>query len=93
MPGESRHLVVSLAEQLKTIGLGAFMVIGDPGQAIVGTPVSEGRIGAVIIGGLNPVAILEESGFRLDSHTMAGLMEFNQLVSFEELTRLLREHL
>ncbi len=91
MPEDSRHLVVSLADQLKTIGLGAFMVIGHPGQPLVGTPVSEGRIGAVIIGGLNPVAILEESGFRVESRTMAGLMEFSQLISYEELPERLRK--
>jgi len=93
MPEDSRHLVVSLADQLKTIGLGAFMVIGQPGQAVAGAPVSEGRIGAVIIGGLNPVAILEESGFRVDSRTMAGLVEFSQLISYEALPGKLQAYL
>jgi repressor of nif and glnA expression len=93
MPGDSRPLVVNLADQLKTIGLSAFMVIGQPGQPVAHTPVSEGRIGAVIIGGLNPVAILEESGFRVDSHTLAGLIEFNALVGFEELPRQLQPFL
>lgn len=93
MPEDSRRLVVDLAEQLKSIGLGAFMVIGQSGQAVAGTPVSEGRIGAVIIGGLNPVAILEELGFRVESHTMVGLLQFSQLVSFEELPDRLRKFL
>jgi hypothetical protein len=92
MPEESRHRVVNLADQLKTIGLGAFMVIGQPSQAVTGTPVSPGHIGAVIIGGLNPVAILEESGFRVDSRTMAGLIEFNELISFEEIPQRLRAY-
>ena len=93
MPEDSRHLVVNLADHLQSIGLGAFMVIGHPGQAVLGTPVSEGRIGAVIIGGLNPMAILEESGFRVDSHTMAGLIEFSQLISYEEFPQRLHAFL
>lgn len=93
MPEDSRHLVLNLADHLRTIGLGAFMVIGQPGEPVAGTPVSEGHIGAVIIGGLNPVAILEESGFRVDSRTMAGLIEFSELVSYEELPQRLQAYL
>jgi hypothetical protein len=66
------------------------MLIGQPSQPVLGLPVSEGRIGAVIVGGLNPVAILEESGIRVDSRAMAGLLEFNQLVHYEELPGRLR---
>ncbi len=90
MPEESRNRVLHLAEQLKTIGLGALMLIGQPSQPVLGLPVSEGRIGAVIVGGLNPVAILEESGIRVDSRAMAGLLEFNQLMHYEELPERLR---
>jgi len=93
MPEDSRQLVVNLADQLKTIGLGAFMMIGQPGGVVAGTPVSEGRIGAVIIGGLNPVAILEESGFRVDSRSMAGLIEFSQLISYEQLPKRLQAYM
>ena len=47
--------------------------------------VASHRIGAVVIGGLNPVAILEELGMRVLSKALSGLLEFNRLFRYEEL--------
>ena len=46
---------------------------------------SEGRIGAVVIGGLNPVAIFEELGMRVTSKALSGLLEFNRLFRYDSL--------
>lgn len=78
-PAESRDLLAELAHRLERIGLGGFMRIGRPSQPLLEIPVSEGRVGAVVIGGLNPVAIFEETGLRVQSHVMAGIMDFNRL--------------
>ena len=89
VPAESLGLVEALADKLDAVGLGGFMAIGQPNQDLFDIPVSDGRAGAVVIGGLNPVATLEESGFRVVSRALAGLLEFNQLCHYEELnTRL-----
>ena len=84
-PAESRDLVIELADKLQHVGLRGFMKIGRMGQALFDIPVSEGRVGAVVIGGLNPMAILEETGLRTYSRAMAGLVEFNKLFHYEEL--------
>jgi hypothetical protein len=91
LPADSRALVVNLAERLDRIGLGGFLCIGHPGRPLMDLPVSEGRIGAVVIGGLNPIAILEERGRRVQSRALAGLMEYNRLFSFRELPDRVRE--
>ncbi len=85
LPAESYDLVVSIAEQLQVIGLGAFMEIGRPGQSLFNIPVHDGCIGAVVVGGLNPTAILEERGHRVEARALSGLMEFNRLRHFNEL--------
>lgn len=85
MPEDSRDLVLSLGERLSTIGLGAFMEVGLPGHPVLGLPVNQGRIGSVIVGGLNPIAILEEMGYRVYSRALSGLLEYNRLFSCEEL--------
>ena len=90
-PAESYDLVVNLAEKLKMIGLGGFMEIGRSGQALFNIPVPEGCIGAVVVGGLNPVAILEENGIRVEAKALAGLLPFNRLIHFEELDRALKD--
>ena len=49
------------------------MKIGWPGQPLLDIPVSEGRCGALVIGGLNPVAIIEENGNRVLARAMSHL--------------------
>ena len=61
------------------------MKIGRVGQVLLEIPVSEGRVGAIVIGGLNPVAILEETGVRVYSRALAGLTDFSRLFHYEEL--------
>ena len=85
VPGASRDLVVDLAEKAAAVGLGGFMEIGEPGKSLFNIPVSEGRVGAVVIGGLNPVAVFEEMGIRVASRALSGLLDFNHLFHYEEL--------
>lgn len=93
IPQDSRDLVLSLDDRLTAIGLGGFMEIGTPGQAILGLPISSGRVGSIMIGGLNPIAILEEEGYRVTSRALGGLLEFNRLFHFEELSEVLKTYL
>ena len=92
-PGASRDMVVDLAQQLDRIGLGGFMRIGRPGQTLLEIPVGEGRFGAIVIGGLNPVAIMEENGVRVHSRALAGLIDFQRLFHYSELESQLKQYL
>ncbi len=85
VPGDARSLVIDLAKRLDEVGLGGFMTIGQPGRDLLDIPVDEGRAGAIVIGGLNPMAILEENGIRVVSRALSGLLEFNRLFHFKEL--------
>ena len=90
-PAESRETVEHLGEKLKRIGLGGLVTIGKPGQSVLDIPVSEGRIGAIVIGGLNPVSILEETGIRAYSRALGGLIDFNRLFRYEEMESRIRQ--
>ncbi|MBN2344550.1 MAG: DUF128 domain-containing protein [Deltaproteobacteria bacterium] len=84
-PGESVSIIRSVAQRLQEIGLGSLMCLGNPGQSIFDFPVSPDRAGAIIIGGLNPTSIFEETGIRVVSSAMAGIFPYDQLFSFSEL--------
>jgi repressor of nif and glnA expression len=92
-PAESRDTVEDLSQKLNEIGLGAFMRIGRPSQSLLEIPVSEGRVGAIVIGGLNPVSILEETGLRGYSRAMAGLVDYDRLFHYEELKSRIKDWL
>lgn len=85
LPAGSRDRVLSIASRLELIGLGGFMEIGRPGQPLLGIPVDENRVGAIVIGGLNPVAILEEIGVKVLSRALSGLTDFKTLFPYDQL--------
>jgi hypothetical protein len=85
IPAVSRGRVVELAGQLEGIGLGGFMEIGWPGQPLLEVPIDEGRVGAIVIGGLNPVAMLEENGIEVSSRALSGLVDYRRLFPYTEL--------
>lgn len=91
VPAASREHVVQLARQLQDVGLGGFMDIGWPGQPLLGIPVNQGQVGAIVIGGLNPAAILEEVGIRTYSRALAALADYEVFFPYEELDERVQE--
>lgn len=84
-PADSIDAVHSISDQLETIGLGSLLCLGNPGQTLYGVPVGPQRVGAIIIGGLNPMSIFEETGLRIESSALSSLVDFNHLFHYSEL--------
>ena len=93
VPGESRQRLINISERLNEVGLGAIMEVGLPDEPLLEIPVSHGRIGVIIAGGLNPIAILEEREHRVVSRALSGLIEYDRLFSYEEFTSRLAKYL
>ena len=85
IPADSRDLVISISEQLQRLGLSAIHVIGQPGQPVLGIAVNDDCVGVIVMSGLNPIAILEETGHRTQLHALSGLLEFNRLLHYRNL--------
>jgi repressor of nif and glnA expression len=85
LPAESRDRVTDLAQRLSDVGLGGFLTIGWPNQSVLEIPVNQGQVGAIVIGGLNPAAILEERDIKTHSRALAALAEYERFFHFEEL--------
>lgn len=90
MPAESRPRVIDLGRRLDEVGLGGFLTIGMPGQPLLEIPVNEERVATIVIGGLNPMAILEESGIKVRLRALDGLAEYRTLFDYRELEDRLR---
>lgn len=85
LPAATWDRVHEIASRLEEVGLGGFMRIGLPGQELSEINVSEGNIGAIVIGGLNPIAILEEAGFEVHSRALSGHVGYHQLFHYADL--------
>jgi repressor of nif and glnA expression len=92
VPGDSRGRLLAIARNMEKVGLGGVCMVGWPGRPLLEIPVSEGRLGVIVMGGLNPVAILEELGIRVrQTGALAGLIEYRDLFSYEELPQRVKE--
>ncbi len=88
IPSSATPRAEKLRKKLEQIGLGAIMVIGKPGQPLLGIPLGEGRAGMIVLPGLNPLAACEEHGIQTENLAMGTLLDFNDLMPFDSLRHL-----
>jgi repressor of nif and glnA expression len=70
---------------MKEKGIGGILIIGNPNQPLLEMPVAMDKAGMIIVGGLNPIAALEEAGIPTVSKAMSTLYNFSDLIKFETL--------
>jgi repressor of nif and glnA expression len=85
IPVVSIEKAVQLREKLIDKGIGGILLIGNPNQPLLEMPVNMDKTGMVIVGGLNPIAALEETGIQCVSKAMSTLFKFSELIRFREL--------
>jgi repressor of nif and glnA expression len=76
-----------IEKKMRALGLGGIVELGKPNQPLMGIPVSEGHAGMVVVGGLNPIAALQESGIPVKIKSLAGLEDFAAFRTIEEWQR------
>ena len=74
-----------LSGMMKGKGIGGILLIGNPNQPLLEMPVAMDKAGMIIVGGLNPIAALEEAGIPTASKAMSTLYRFFDLIEFKEL--------
>jgi hypothetical protein len=85
VPVVSIEKAVKLQETLKEKGIGGILLIGNPNQPLLEIPVGMDKAGIIVVGGLNPIAALEEAGIPTLTRAMSTLFPFSELVPFEEI--------
>ncbi len=78
---KARKLSRTMAER----GIRGLMLIGSPNSPLLEVPVGIDKVGVVVVGGLNPVAALEEQGIPTESKAMSTLYDYSRLIPFNEI--------
>jgi len=73
--------VLEIVEKLEKIGMSCVTAIGKPSQPVLEMPVSVGCVGMVVLGGLNPLAAIEEAGIKTENKALCAMVNFNLLTS------------
>lgn len=85
IPAASVHEAEALIRKIEAAGAGRVLMLGRPGQTILGMPVGVERVGLVVPGGLNPVAACEEKGIQTESKALAAMVDYSQLIDFDSI--------
>jgi len=85
IPALCRAIAEEVVTKLREAGLGGLLVMGNTSEPVCEIPVELNRIGMILLGGLNPVAAAEEAGIEAENHAMSTVMEYRDLVKFQEL--------
>jgi len=85
IPALCRTIVEDVVNELKETGIGGLLIMGDTSEPVCQISVELNRIGIVLMGGLNPVAAAEEAGIHAENHAMSTIVEYKNLIKFEEL--------
>ncbi len=85
VPSACRGIAEDVVSKLGEAGLGGMLMMGNTSEPVCKIPVELNRIGVILIGGLNPVAVAREAGIEGDNRAMTTVMEYQQLTKFEEI--------
>ena len=87
IPALCRPVAEEVIAGLRGAGLGGLLVMGETSQPVCEIPVGLNKVGVVLLGGLNPVAVAVENGIEVENVAMSGMMEYGDLIKFEEAVR------
>jgi repressor of nif and glnA expression len=85
IPAPSRSIANEIIAKLNDAGLGGLLAIGTASEPVCGIPVELNRVGIILVGGLNPVAMAKEAGIEVEHDAMGTVIEYQKLVRFSEL--------
>ena len=85
IPALCQPIAEDVITKLKEAGIGGLLIMGKTSEPVCQIPVELNRIGIVLIGGLNPVAAAKEAGIDAENYAMSTVMEYKNLIKFEEL--------
>ena len=89
VPAAALPATQRVIERLERVGLGGVLCVGRPGRPLLDVPVPHGCVGIIVAAGLNALAAVEEAGIETESHAMASLHEFDDLVPAAEMSEAL----
>lgn len=87
-----REIPIVCLEKVKEIysimqkrGFQGIMIFGEPNQPLLDIPVGMDRVGMIVVGGLNPIAAIEESNIHTYTSAISTLYDCRELIAFEEV--------
>jgi repressor of nif and glnA expression len=85
VPAPSKPMVEEIIQKLQAVGIGGVLYVGNASEAVCRIHVGVNKLGMILLGGLNPVAVAQESGIEAENTGNSGTIDFESLVNFRDL--------
>jgi repressor of nif and glnA expression len=77
--------VKEIYSMMQKRGFQGIMLFGEPNLSLLDIPVGIDRVGMIVVGGLNPIAAIEESNIHTYTSAISTLYDCRELFTFEEI--------
>jgi global nitrogen regulator NrpRII len=79
VPMAARNQLENLLSDLMDAGFKGILEVGEPNADLLEMPVNRGHIGVAIIGGINSMAAVKESGIEIQTRAISGLADIRDM--------------
>lgn len=84
-PMAARDKIEQVLDSLVEAGFSCILEVGEPNNDVLGIQVGRDKLGIVVIGGTNPMALVQEHGIEINTQEMSVLLGIEEMVHIDEL--------
>ncbi|MBN2110933.1 MAG: DUF128 domain-containing protein [Methanosarcinaceae archaeon] len=79
IPASAAENAALLLQRASEKDISGHICIGEPGMDVFYAPVQRGKVGILVMAGINAVAAVEEAGIRIETHPVSSVMEYRKM--------------
>lgn len=84
-PMAARDRIEEVLDALVGAGFSCILELGEPNSDILGVQVGKDKIGIAVIGGTNPMALVQEHDIDIETQEMSTLLDIREMIHIDEL--------
>ncbi len=84
-PMAARGMIEERLDTLVEAGFACILEVGEPNSDILGIQVGRDRMGIAVIGGTNPMALVQEHGININTKEMSRMLDIEEMSHIDEI--------
>ena len=84
-PMSARDRIEQVLDSLVESGFSCILEVGEPNNDILGIQVGRDKLGIAVIGGTNPMALVQENDIEIDTQELSILLDVEEMIHIDEL--------
>jgi len=84
-PMAARDRIEQMLDSLVEAGFSCILEVGEPNSDILGIQVGRDKIGIAVIGGTNPMALVQEQGIDINTQELSIMLDIEEMSHIDEI--------